>query len=467
MGSQIIVIMILVGVFIIAFGIYLVKQKPKTKGVAKKEFRNIKTTTGQAKNLKNNNVTAKETVVGIKKVAKEVPRKDMSEFIKFDKILNDMIYQNNGTKYTMILQCKGINYELMSDVEQMSVEEGFITFLNTLTAPIQLYVQSRSINLTENIRKYKERAQIFVDKSNAASNKYDLLEDDIDSSPEDLKAAKQEKLKTSNIVEYVEDITKYVEQLSINKYMLQRKFYIILSYYRSELGNSGNLSKSEYDSLCYRELYTRAQGITGSLAACSVSSRVLNSNELGEMLFIALNKDDEKLVDIKNALDSGFFRLYSTADDVREKRQKDLDDAILEESMIRIEDAIRDAIRDGVIVSQDELAESMDKEIDKSAIRTIEKSNVSEELKEHLKDNLLTKRKDRMKVRKKVKEAKDLILEKTQQVENEEVNENLVKEDLIKESADENINEESIINKLDDKKDNNEDTGSNADELIS
>ena len=59
-------------------------------------------------------------------------REDVFKFMEFDKIIDNMIVQNKGQRYTMAIKCKGINYDLMSDVEQLSVEQGFITFLNTL-----------------------------------------------------------------------------------------------------------------------------------------------------------------------------------------------------------------------------------------------------------------------------------------------------------------------------------------------
>ena len=84
---------------------------------------------GKDKNSKKSNTDA--NIADIKK-------EDVFKFMEFDRILDDMIVQNNGQKFTMAVKCKGINYDLMSEVEQLAVEEGFITFLNTLKFPIQL-----------------------------------------------------------------------------------------------------------------------------------------------------------------------------------------------------------------------------------------------------------------------------------------------------------------------------------------
>ena len=84
-------------------------------------------------------------------------RESIFEFMEFDEIVDNMIVRKNGTQYVMILQCNGVNYDLMSEAEKISVEEGFVSFLNTLRFPIQLYVQSRTLNLRDIIAEYKSR----------------------------------------------------------------------------------------------------------------------------------------------------------------------------------------------------------------------------------------------------------------------------------------------------------------------
>ena len=68
-----------------------------------------------------------------------------------------MIVRKGRTQYVMVLQCKGINFDLLGEEEKMAVENGFTQFLNTLRYPVQLYVQSRSLNLRDSIEKYQER----------------------------------------------------------------------------------------------------------------------------------------------------------------------------------------------------------------------------------------------------------------------------------------------------------------------
>ena len=416
----------------------------------------------------------------------QVPRKDMSNFITFDKIANDMIYQKNGEKYTMVIQCKGINYDLMSEVEQMSVEEGFIKFLNTLRIPIQLYVQTRSVNLADNIKKYKERTAKFNETYAEMTSRYNEAEEDIDVSREETEALRMEKIKYGNIAEYATDITRYVEKMSLNKYMLQRNYYVILSYYKSEISATQKFTKQEYEELCYRELYTRAQGIISSLSSCSIAGRILNSNELAELVYISYNRDDQRTMDVKRALESGFYRLYTTSPDVREKRKALLDEEIRKEAALRLEEAIREGLEKGTILTQEQAESELDKRIDKEAIKMVNESDVAPETKEFVKDIITEKRRAKLqelRKREETKESKENTMHDDRleqnsyaetsnenKEENIAINKNIQTEDDIKstqeEVSHEEINEDLISHSSDRTEEGNDSSDDGFDEQL-
>ena len=87
------------------------------------------------------------------------------DFMEFEKVEDNMIIQKKG-KYLMVLECQGINYDLMSEMEMASVEQGFIEFLNTLKFDIQIYVQTRTVNLESSLREYKLKFRDIEDKYN-------------------------------------------------------------------------------------------------------------------------------------------------------------------------------------------------------------------------------------------------------------------------------------------------------------
>lgn len=275
------------------------------------------------------------------KQASAFPKEDLDKFMEFDKIEDDMIIQDHGDKYIMVIKCQGINYDLMSEPEMLAVEEGFANFLNTLKYPIQLYVQSRSLNLEDEINKYKERLKVVqadYEKADLAAftrKKNEKL------TQKERDAIDFEVKKKKILTEYGADIINYVEKMSLNKNILQRRYYIVVSYYASELGLATNFTKEEAHDYAYSELYTRCRSIAGALMPCGVETKVLTSEELAELLYIAYNKDDADIYNIRKALNSGFYRLYSTAQDVIEKRRMAIDKEVGEQAITEAEYALK------------------------------------------------------------------------------------------------------------------------------
>ena len=152
-----------------------------------------------------------------------------------------------------------------------------------------------------------------------------------------------------NILEYGESISDYTQRLASSKNILQQKTYIILSYYTSEFGDTSTYSNDEIDDIAFSELYTRAQTLIRALASAEVAGRVLNSEEIMELLYIAYNREQSEIYTLRNALNSEYDRLYSTAKDVLEEKKKRIEREIEEDaerlasnSIIKADIAIRE-----------------------------------------------------------------------------------------------------------------------------
>ena len=319
--GQSIILLIGFGIVLLIFGVYLLYDK--NKGKAKPSSTRTSTNSGKS--------TQETTQMGVKKPAKQVEQHDMSGFIKFDKIANDMIYQNKGERYTMVIQCKGINYNLMSEIEQMAIEEGFIMFLNTLKFPIQLYVQTRSLNLKDIIDGYKDKVREL--RTDVEQIQAKMREARAKGNTNLFEKLRYEERRKMNVLEYGADISEYIGRMSLNKNVLQQKTYVIVSYYANENGSLSNYSKEEIDDMCFQELFTRSQSVMRSLAASEVTGKILNSEELAELLYIAYNRDDSELLQLSKALDAQYDALYNTAKDVLQKKQERLEEEIALEAV--------------------------------------------------------------------------------------------------------------------------------------
>lgn len=262
----------------------------------------------------------------VSNVANGLPKEAITKFMEFDEIKDNMIIRKNRTQYIMILQCQGVNYDLMSEEEKMAVEQGFVQFLNTLRFPIQLYVQTRSLNLKEIIDGYKDRVKNL--RTEVENLQMKMRDAKIKGNDNLYERLRYEEKRKENVLEYGADIAEYIGRMSLNKNVLQQKTYVIVSYYASENGALGNYSKEEIDDICFQELFTRSQSVMRSLAASEVTGKILNSEELAELLYIAYNRDDSELLQLSKALDAEYDSLYNTAKDVLQKKQEKLEEKI-------------------------------------------------------------------------------------------------------------------------------------------
>lgn len=253
------------------------------------------------------------------------------DFMEFDKVEDNMIVQKNGAKYIMVVECQGINYDLMSEVEKNAVEEGFIQFLNTIRHPIQIYVQTRTINLESSLQTYKDRVKEIEDNLLRQEMRYKEMQSSGNYTKEQLDRAYYELTKQKNLTEYGKDIIYSTEKMSSNKNVLNQKYYIVVPYYPEELGQN-NFDKEEIKNLAFSELYTRCQSIIRTLAACDVNGKILTSNELIDLLYVAYNRDEQEVFGLNKALKAGYDELYSTAPDVLDKKMRELDRQIEEKA---------------------------------------------------------------------------------------------------------------------------------------
>ena len=261
------------------------------------------------------------------KISQLYNKQSIMDFMEFEKIEDNMIIQKKGRRYLMVVECQGINYDLMSQPEKVAVEEGFQQFLNTLRHPIQIYIQTRTINLENSINTYKVKVKEIEDSYNQNLFRYNQMREAGVYSQEDIEKSFYELTKQRNLLEYGRDLITNTEKMSLNRSILNKNYYVIIPYFSEDAGE-GQYDYEEIKSMAFSELYTKAQSIIRTLTASSITGKILNSQELVELLYVAYNRDDSEIFGIEKATEAGYDELYSTAPDVFEKKIKVLDEMI-------------------------------------------------------------------------------------------------------------------------------------------
>ena len=100
-----------------------------------------------------------------------------------------------------------------------------------------------------------------------------------------------------------------------------------MPYYKDEM-DTENYSKEEIQNMVFSELYTRARSIINTLFSCQVSGKILDSMGLIELLYSSYNRDDADMFSAEKAISGGYDELYSTSQDVMDKKMKALEHEI-------------------------------------------------------------------------------------------------------------------------------------------
>ena len=345
--SVLAVMVVVLGILVVLYLVIWAKSKERKKE-NKKE--NKKQVTTQKKEVEN------KTYRG----TPEYNKQSIFDFMEFDSVKDNMIVQKNGKRYIMAIECQGVNYDLMSQIEKVSVEEGFQQFLNTLRHPIQIYIQTRTINLEKSISEYKERVKQIEKKYSQAMYEYNIMAKSGTYSKDQIDKAYYNITKQRNLYEYTLDIVENTEKMSLNKNILNKKYYLIISYMPEE-ASSETYTKEELRNIAFSELYTNAQALVRTLSGCSVGGKVLNSNELVELLYVAYNRDESEIFGLDKALNAQYDDLYSTAPDVFEKKILALDNRLKEEAIKKANSMIEEARNKSIA---EKLAEEKEQEMD-------------------------------------------------------------------------------------------------------
>ncbi len=163
--------------------------------------------------------------------------------------------------YRAIVECSSVNYDLKSYEEQQMIEGTYSRFLNSLSFPIQIYVQTREFNkgtmlehLHSNIASSIQR---FPSMENY-SNRYE---------------------------EEMQYITEYLNNSKI------KKKYIIVPFNNTDLLEVSALTKAEIKEFALSELKNRCNVVVGGLEGVGLTAKLLNRSEIAEVLYSYYHRD--------------------------------------------------------------------------------------------------------------------------------------------------------------------------------
>ena len=195
----------------------------------------------------------------------------------FKSIKDGVVVMKDGS-LRAILMVNSINFNLKSNDEQTSLLRSYQNFLNSLTFPIQIVVQSRSLDLDEYLKKLEK---ISKSQSN------ELLQ-----------------TQTEEYIAFVRELIGVANIMSKNFYVviphiqgIQEKGGFMSRLFRRAANAVSPIAKAK------EEILRRANLVSNSLGSLGLSSALLNTEELIDLFYATYNPDiaqRQKLFNVSN-----------------------------------------------------------------------------------------------------------------------------------------------------------------------
>lgn len=193
-------------------------------------------------------------------VQKRKGKKNLKTLWDIDDIKNEVII--SGSKNTIIMRIGSIDYHLLSEKEQSVLESNLIEISKTIKYPLQFFSTTEFVDTTDVINDIKEN---IADKDNR------------------------------KLIEYGNEMIKYLSNMMENKNLYVRKNYVLLSV-------TGNYEKSRL------ELLSTYESLRFNLLNAKIGLEVLSDYEIVELLHRELNKNTT--TKIQDVLKEGGLELY-------------------------------------------------------------------------------------------------------------------------------------------------------------
>jgi hypothetical protein len=208
-------------------------------------------------------------------------------------IHDNMMIMNDGS-FRALVACKSINFDLMSSVEQESIEVFFQNFLNSLYFPVQIFVRSQRIDM-----------EPYLNYLN------------------DLRV-KQENMLLANLME---DYMNFIDQVSLEANIMKKSFFVIVEFNPyGDIDSQTNSTKNLFSNLfssdkhqkitvpaktfqkAKEEIENRVNTVINGLGQIGIDSVRVTTRELATVFYNIYNPDtavNEPLADFRS-----FTNLY-------------------------------------------------------------------------------------------------------------------------------------------------------------
>lgn len=175
--------------------------------------------------------------------------------------IKDGILFLKGNNAATILEVSSVNFFLLSVDEQNARIYGFMSFLNSLSFAIQVFIVSKKVDMSEYLS---------------------MIE------------SKIEKSQNPRISEHLIMYKQFIQELVRGENLLDKKIYVVIPFSSMELGPITNKKQTMQDRI-KEAVFSKQSGVISQIQRMGLSARPLESSEVAKVLYELYNQETVSL----------------------------------------------------------------------------------------------------------------------------------------------------------------------------
>ena len=256
---------------------------------------------------------------------KEIP---IREFNVIDDLRDRYVITENKTSFTTGIKCIGLPLDKLTEVETKLIELSHLQFFNMLNWDMQMYIQSRQMNIQSNLEFINETKQVFEKELKKVDEKRKNILRIIEESP----TRKDEYVKEIgeldktysclvNQIKWKSEEIMYAQKVAAPGSPPQHDVYILYSYKHNPMDFTTNLTAEEIFHKATAFMETKINSSINALKRCSIECAWLTPMQIAEIQYRAYNLSDADIVPFDEYINTNTgnvnvstFDLYTTTD---------------------------------------------------------------------------------------------------------------------------------------------------------
>ncbi|RJQ38432.1 hypothetical protein C4559_01435 [Candidatus Microgenomates bacterium] len=219
-------------------------------------------------------------------MVKSAQKASTQKFTEIHDIVDDIVVLD-GQSACSIIEVQATNFALLSLEEQQTKIYAYASLLNSLSFPIQVLIRNKKVNISA----YLKQIDLEMQKTLSAPNNN----------------------QSEKLIDYIRKYRDFVaEMVKINS-VLDKKFYLIISFSALEKGIKSVLGKEGFVNQAKAGLHTKADSLLTQLSRLSLPSRILEKEALIKLFYEIYNEEASDENQISENLKTPIVRMKGTS----------------------------------------------------------------------------------------------------------------------------------------------------------